>query len=211
MRNYLDTVDEAVRKSVIGLQDIEIDDYNDDGCNGYVFFGNHKVFRCRVAIKYYYYGENAHEEVSLIKHISNKYVLKVWDAHTIEDGWAYFITDEQSNGSLDNLIENANIDTETGINIICGILNGVGDLHASPNYLLHRDLKPANILISGNMLPVIADFGSIKRIPQGSDFVKASKHSALYRPPEAYEKGEYTYSSDIYQIGLLLYQVMGGK
>lgn len=76
---YLETVDDVVKNSILSLKDIEIDNYNSEGCNGYVFFGYHKVFRCRVAIKYYYYGESAHEEVSLIKHISTPNILKVWD------------------------------------------------------------------------------------------------------------------------------------
>ena len=208
---YLNTVgDVAVKNSILSLRDIEIDNSNNEGCNGYIFFGNHKVFRCRVAIKYYYYGESAHEEVSLIKHISNPNILKVWDAHTIEDGWAYFITDEQSNGNIDNLLSDHEIDTNTALHIIRGVLGGVGALHAAPNFLLHRDLKPANILIDKTMSPIIADFGSIKRIPENSTEVVASQHSSLYRPPESYEGGKYYFTSDIYQIGILLYQLLGG-
>lgn len=207
---YIEQADGAVRDSIRSLNDIEIDSCNDGGCNGYVVFGNHSVFRTRVAVKYYYYGENAHEEVSLIKHISNPNVLKVWDAHTIADGWAYFITDEHSNGNIDDVLEKEIIDTNTAVHIIRGVINGVGALHSSPNYLLHRDLKPANILLDDNLSPIIADFGSIKRMPQNATEVVASQHSALYRPPESYNGGKYYYTSDIYQIGLLFYQLLGG-
>lgn len=207
---YIDTIDDAVKCSILSLNDIEIDDYNGEGCNGYVFFGNHKVFRRRVAVKYYYYGENTHEEVSLINQISNPNILKVWDAHTIEDGWAYFITDEQRNGNIDNLLSNNRIDTNTSLHIIRGVLSGVGALHAEPNFLLHCDLKPANILIDNNMSPIIADFGSIKRMPENGTEIIASQHSPLYRPPESYDGGIYNYTSDIYQIGILFYQLLGG-
>lgn len=207
---YLETIDKAVKNSLLSINDIEIDGINDEGCNGYVFFCNHKVLRTRVAVKYYYYGESAHEEVSLIKHISNPHILKVWDAHTAENGWAYFITDEHVNGNIDGLLSDYKIDTQTALHIIRGILSGVGSLHAAPNFLLHRDLKPANILIDNNMSPIIADFGSIKRIPENCTEVVASQHSALYRPPESYEGGVYNFTSDIYQIGLLFYQLLGG-
>ena len=53
--------DESVIESIKRLEDIEIDSNNNEGQNGYVFFGYHKVFEKRVAVKYYYYGENAHE------------------------------------------------------------------------------------------------------------------------------------------------------
>ena len=210
LETYIEQANPAVRDSIRVLNDIEIDSCNDGGCNGYVVFGNHSVFRTRVAVKYYYYGENAHEEVSLIKHIANSNVLKVWDAHTIADGWAYFITDEHRNGNIDDIIGSTQIDTNTSIRIIRGITNGVGALHSAPNFLLHRDLKPANILIDDKFSPIIADFGSIKRMPQNASEVIASQHSALYRPPESYDNGKYYYASDIYQIGLLFYQLLGG-
>ena len=102
------------------------------------------------------------------------------------------------------------IDTNTALHIIRGVLNGVGALHAAPNFLLHRDLKPANILIDKTMSPIIADFGSIKRLPENSTEVAASQHSSLYQPPESYECRKYYITSDIYQIGILFYQLLGG-
>lgn len=212
LQDYIEQADDAVRDSIRNLTDIdiEIDSCNDEGCNGYVVFGKHTVFRTRVAVKYYCYGENAHEEVTLIKQITNPNVLRVWDAHAIADGWAYFITDEHRNGNIDDLLQTNKIDTHTAIRIIRGMLSGVSALHASPNNLLHRDLKPANILVDYNFSPIIADFGSIKRMPENASEVVASKHSALYRPPESYDGGKYYYTSDIYQIGMLFYQLLGG-
>ena len=210
LEDYIKQADTAVRDSIRSLNDIEIDSCNDGGCNGYVVFGKHRLFRTRVAVKYYYYGENAHEEVTLIKHIANPNVLKVWDAHIVADGWAYFITDEHSKGNIDDLLEAGTLDTNIALHIIRGILNGVSALHASPNNLLHRDLKPANILVDANLSPIIADFGSIKRMPENASEVVASQHSALYRPPESYDGERYYYTSDIYQIGMLFYQLLGG-
>ncbi|MGC5328194.1 serine/threonine protein kinase [Brevibacillus sp. SYSU BS000544] len=192
------------------LNDIEIDGYSEKGGNGYVFFGYHKIMKKRVALKFYYYGDDANKEVELLAQIKHPNIIDVWDARSVGDGWAYFTTEEIRSGDLDKHIEANNIGTKKAFNIIRGLLDGVGAMHNEPNNMVHRDLKPANILLDFSGNPLIADFGSVKRIPEGQSFVSGSQHAALYRPPEVYEQGSYTYSSDIYQIGMVLYQLLGG-
>lgn len=204
-------VDKTVADSIRNLSDIDFDNYNTDGCNGYGFFGNHRIFRSRIAVKYYCYGNDSHEEVTLIKNLDHKNVLHVWDAHTVGNGWAFFITDEMTNGTLDSFMSANSISTDNAMDVVRGLLSGVGKMHEVPNCLLHRDLKPANILIDSIGNPVIADFGSIKRLPQSEKKVKASQHSPLYRPPESFDDGYYMIPSDIYQLGLTMYQVLGGN
>lgn len=203
--------DESVIGSIKRLEDIEIDSNNNEGQNGYVFFGYHKVFEKRVAVKYYYYGENAHEEVTLIKTINDMNLQKIWDAHTVGEGWAYFITDQQEQGTLADAIESG-ISTHQAIHLIRGVIAGVAALHSKPNYIVHRDLKPENILVDAKGNAIIADFGSVKRIhPDEISTVSSAGHTPLYRPPETFESRKYGYTSDIYQIGIILYQLLGGK
>lgn len=75
--------------------------------------------------------------------------------------------------------------------------------------MLHRDLKPGNIVVSAKQ-PRIADFGSVRRLADGANDVNASRHSILYRPPESFGSGRYSAKGDVYQIGLVTYQLLGG-
>jgi serine/threonine protein kinase len=76
--------------------------------------------------------------------------------------------------------------------------------------MLHRDLKPANILLA-EATPKITDFGSVAVLGQGEKFAQASKHSALYVPPEGWESpSRYTFASDLYQVGIVLYELANG-
>lgn len=189
--------------------DIEFDNFNEKGANGLLIFGNHKLLKKRVALKFYYYENGIHEEVELLASIKNDNILPILDAGVIDSQNAFFMTEEISAGDLDELILTNKKCYKQAIEITRGILNGLVEMHNSTNKLLHRDLKPANILLSQSNRPLIADFGSVKKIPNDADGVNGSRHAALYRPPEAYEDF-YTYSSDIYQVGLVFYQLLGG-
>jgi serine/threonine protein kinase len=89
-----------------------------------------------------------------------------------------------------------------------GILHGLARLHDCR--ILHRDLKPANIVLEG-ATPKIADFGSAAVLPSGATYVPASRHSALYVPPEGWaSEPRYSIASDIYQVGMVLYELVNG-
>ncbi len=110
--------------------------------------------------------------------------------------------------SLLSSIKEENIGQFDAIRITCGILHGLSRLHSER--ILHRDLKPANILMDG-ATPKIADFGSAAVLPEGATTVPASRHSALYVPPEGWgERPAYSMASDIYQVGMVLYELVNG-
>jgi len=50
----------------------------------------------------------------------------------------------------------------------------------------------------------------VKFLPEGCESVPGSGHSLLYRPPESILSGDYAVVGDVYQVGLLLYQLLGG-
>ncbi len=190
-------------------KDIDFDACSFKGSNGYILFGEHNIQKKRIAIKFYYYGEDYHDEVRLLNQIKSPNLLTIMHARTIENGYAYFITEEVIGGDLDSFLGHNRIGLKSAVSITKGILNGVIELHKDTNRLLHRDLKPANILLDSNQNPLIADFGSLKRIPEDQKYVTGSKHAALYRPPESH-LDEYSFCSDVYQIGLVFYQLLGG-
>jgi hypothetical protein len=50
-------VDDEIREFINSQKDIDIDKYSDVGCNGELYFGTHKIFKERVALKFYYTGK----------------------------------------------------------------------------------------------------------------------------------------------------------
>lgn len=86
-----------------------------------------------------------------------------------------------------------------------GILAGLSHLHSKG--IIHRDLKPANILLQGDV-PRLTDFGLAR-------LIKASGHSygvggtPAYMAPEAWD-GYRSESSDIWSVGVILYEMLAG-
>jgi len=109
---------------------------------------------------------------------------------------------------MDDVIDRTELQNLKAVDQTCQILSGVGILHEQR--YLHRDLKPANIYVGDEDQSIIGDFGSIKHLPMGLSSIPASSHAILYRPPESIETNSYCFAGDIYQCGLVLYQLLGG-
>lgn len=180
------------------------------GANGYLFFGQNRILGTAVAVKFYYWGgkKKYHAEPKNLAAIKSDNILAIQDASLIDNDWAYFVTPFCPKGDLDNYIEATQFGNLAAIDLIGAVLSGLSYLHAA-NFL-HRDLKPSNIYIDDNEQAVIGDFGSLKAIPDGKNEIPASSHSILYRPPESILHNTFSNKGDIYQVGMVFYQLLGG-
>lgn len=181
---------------------------NERGANGYLFFAKNRITNASVAIKFYAgeQGEARHDEPRQLCLIKNRNVLSILDARSVSEEWGYFVTPRCFEGDLDDLIV-TQPSVHEALDVALGICHGVSAIHALK--MLHRDLKPGNIVMQAGT-PQIADFGSVRMLSDGESHVTASRHSILYRPPESFATGRYTAKGDIYQIGVVLYQLLGG-
>jgi serine/threonine protein kinase len=181
------------------------------GANGYLFFGQNRILGTKVAAKFYYWGgkKEYHAEPQNLAAIKSDNILTIQDASLIDNDWAYFVTPFCPKGDLDNYIEATQFGNLAAIDLAGAVLSGLSYLHAA-NFL-HRDLKPSNIYIDDNEQAVIGDFGSLKAIPDGKNEIPASSHSILYRPPETILHNTFSHKGDIYQVGIVFYQLLGGR
>lgn len=181
------------------------------GGNGYLFFGDNQILNRRVAVKFYYWGGDSglHAEPQQLASLKADNIIEIYDASLVDREWSYFITPFCPAGDIDDYLESGKINKlSTAVELVCGTLAGLCVLHSKG--FVHRDLKPANILVSPEGKAMIGDFGSLKPIPENKSNVTGSGHSILYRPPESIETNSYSVLGDIYQIGILLYQLVGG-
>ena len=125
---------------------------------------------------------------------------------------AYFfnIQMEYCEGSLrDYLWKRREVDLEVCYDMMSQILDGLRFLHT--NGVIHRDVKPDNILLyKRNPLMVkISDFGLAKAFHKKLTMTESSTYagSFLYASPEQYSGESYSFSTDIYSLGIMLLEI----
>lgn len=203
---------EYIRHYVRNNPSIEVYQHIRRGFNGEVYFGKRKKLGDDVVLKFYCaskdYDES--EESVILQKIKHDNILEVKECHHVPPYYAVFITPKISGGDLQGIIDSRSLSSKESLEIIAGILLGLTELHSEHN-LVHRDLKPGNILIDEfTNRPIIADLGAVKKILDANIPVTASKSTHLYLPPESIKQNQYYFESDIYQVGVILFQLLNG-
>ena len=146
-------------------------------------------------------------EVRIARQISHPNVCRVYDVGEV-DG-EHFISMEYVQGEdLRSLLHRiGRFGADKGIQIARQICAGLAAAH--DRGVLHRDLKPANVMIDERGAARITDFG----LAVLADSAEAQKREGTpaYMSPEQLEGEEVTTRSDIYSLGLVLYEIFSGR
>ncbi|MBL7839394.1 MAG: serine/threonine protein kinase [Cyclobacteriaceae bacterium] len=203
---------ESIRAYVRQHPDIDVHTYVKRGLNGLVYFGTRKKLKDEVVLKFYwsYPQFDSSEEAVILRAIDHPNVLKIHDLRFIKPNNAYFLSPFISGGDLQGHIDSRAISTREALRLISGILAGVTEMHSNHG-LVHRDLKPGNILLDiDRMHPIIADLGAVKKIGTADGYTSESKATLYYLPPESIVDKRYYFQSDIYQVGIIMFQLLNG-
>ena len=151
--------------------------------------------------------EYFHNEVRLARQVSHPNVCRVYDLGEVEG--QQFISMEYIDGEdLKALLQRiGRLPKDKGIQIAQQLCAGLAVAHAKG--VLHRDLKPANIMIDGQGHVRVTDFGLATATSDGEPIVGMSGTPA-YMAPEQLLRGETSVQSDLYSLGLILYEVFTG-
>ncbi len=141
--------------------------------------------------------------------LSHPNIVEMYDVG--EDGGSYYIVMEYINGkTLKQLIKKRGaLSLSETVDIMLQLTDGVDHAHAS--YIIHRDLKPQNIMIQDNGAVKITDFGIAMALNNTqltqTNSVMGSVH---YLPPEQASGKGATVKSDIYSLGIMLFELLTG-
>ena len=95
------------------------------------------------------------------------------------------------------------------LDIFEGILEGISQAHGLG--IVHRDLKPSNIIISGGQVPKIMDFGISRVLSTRSTNDSQLIGTPRYLAPEYIQSGQVGTQADVFALGVILYEMLGGR
>ena len=187
---------------------------------------NAKVFRARnsllgreVFLKLYPIpatdAGSALREPQLLTELEHENLAKIYSAERLDDGNILLEMELITGGSFHELIDRS-IAAATWpsihdcIHLISDVAAGLS--HLAKKGFVHRDVKPANLVmrVSGSKRQgVVTDLGLASTIAEGGRAF-ASRHARIYRPPEVWAGEGYSHASDVYQLTIVLFQLLGG-
>jgi predicted Ser/Thr protein kinase len=147
-------------------------------------------------------------EVRVARHVSHPNVCRVYDIGEV-DG-QYFVSMEYVDGEdLASLLRRiGRLSKEKSLDIIAQLVAGLAAAHHLG--VLHRDLKPANIMVDGHGRVRIMDFGLAGFARELRDS-KELAGTVTYMAPEQLAGKGVTTRSDVYALGLVMYEILTGR
>lgn len=154
------------------------------------------------------------EEASVVASLRHPNIVQVYDFNS-DLGNNYMVMEFVPGETLQDRLKrfnasNRRMSLEEALRItinICDALN-----YAHKRGMVHRDIKPANIMLDVNNQAILMDFGIVKIIGGSSHTVTgAVMGTARYMPPEVVRSEPADQRSDIYALGITLYEMLSGK
>ena len=150
---------------------------------------------------------NEAQAASALQHIN---ICTIHDIDETEDGQMYIIMDYYEGETLKEKLKSGGLEIELSMEYALQIANGLQEAHKKG--IIHRDIKPANIIITGKGEVKILDFGLAK----SGEHTKLTKTgttvgTVAYMSPEQAWDGEIDQRTDIWSLGVVLYEMITGQ
>jgi eukaryotic-like serine/threonine-protein kinase len=183
---------------------------------------NDEEFQKQVAIKIIKRGMDTNEilrrfrtERQILANLDHPNIARLLDGGTTEDGLPYFVMEYIKGQPIDKYCDENRLSITERLKLFRNACSAVDYAHR--NLVIHRDLKPSNILVTKDGTPKLLDFGIAKILRSDTASETTEITETIYRvmtpeyaSPEQIKGESVTVSSDVYSLGVLLYQLLTG-
>ena len=154
-------------------------------------------------------------ERQILAALNHPNIARLLDGGTTDDGMPYFVMEYIDGKPLFQYCDEKNLDTRARLVIFRQVCDAVQEAHNIK--VVHRDLKPSNILVKPEGTPKLLDFGIAKLLDP--ELASATVEVTMtqwrmmtpqYASPEQVYGGAISFASDIYSLGVLLYELVTG-
>ncbi len=153
-------------------------------------------------------------ERQILARLEHPNIARLYDGGTTEDGRPYLVMELIEGLPVDEYCDRRRLGVEQRLALFLRVCSAVQ--YAHQNLLVHRDLKPANILVTPQGEPKLLDFGIAKQLEPAAE-TDARTRTGLrvmtpsYASPEQVKGEAITTASDVYSLGVLLYELLAGR
>lgn len=149
-----------------------------------------------------------HKEFELMRKLKHINIIKMHNI-IIHDAFTfYLVLDYHERGDLSNILNGTPMHEKIAQNYAIQLKDGLEYLYEKK--IIHRDLKPQNILISNENILKITDFGFARYVENPHTLINTMCGSPLYMAPEILSRNNYNIVSDLWSVGLIIYQMLIG-
>jgi len=142
-------------------------------------------------------------------------IVRLIDGGTTDDGLPYLVVDYVEGVHIDKFCDAHKLGVEERLKLFMEVCGAVHYAHQS--LIVHCDLKPSNILVTGEGVPMLLDFGIAKLLDPGSmgletemALTRQRAFTPRYASPEQLSGRPVTTAADVYALGVILYELLTG-
>ncbi len=156
-----------------------------------------------------------HHERQILANLDHPNIAKLLDGGTTEDGFPYFVMEYVEGEPLDRYCHRRGLSVRERLEMFRKVCSAVHLAHQ--NLIVHRDLKPGNILVGVDGEPKLLDFGIAKPLDAASASTPEMTSGGVqpmtvaYASPEQVGNKAITTASDVYSLGVVLYELLTGR
>jgi len=152
-------------------------------------------------------------ERQILAQLEHPGIARLLDGGTTADGIPYLVIEYVEGVSITEFCRREELTLKTRLELFEQVLEAV--IYAHRNLVVHRDLKPSNILVTSEGQTKLLDFGIAKLLAPGFEDDPTLTEDRLatprYASPEQLTGAASTTASDVYTLGILLYQLLTGR
>jgi eukaryotic-like serine/threonine-protein kinase len=152
------------------------------------------------------------QEREILAALEHPNIARLLDAGTTDDQIPFIVMEYVEGLPIDDFCNKHNLDLVGRLNLFRTVCSTVNFAHR--NLIVHRDLKPSNILITPDGVPKLLDFGISKilstEIEDKATITRLGVMTPSYASPEQLRSESVTTATDIYSLGVILYELLSG-
>lgn len=175
---------------------------------------NHRVAVkiLRQTIREYEIERRFRDERQILATLQHPNIASFVDGGVSEAGEPFIAMEYVDGEPITKYCRDRGLNVRDRLRVFIKVCKAVGYAHR--NLVVHRDIKPSNILVNSDGEPKLLDFGLAKLVGLQQQDVTKTLFRALtpaYASPEQLKGGQITTSSDIYSLGVCLYEILTGR